>query len=550
MTSSLDRARDAFSRQAWAEAFAALSAAAQAETMDASDYERLAVSAYLVGRDDECVDGWQAAHMAALDAGDPATAARCACWLALCLFLGGHMARAGGWFSRAAEVLGAATPGCAAEGYLLIPQVLGAIDAGQAATGCEMAVEAVAIADRAGDGDLRALAVLSHGQALIGMGEVDAGLQRLDEAMVSVTAGDAGPIATGIAYCAVILECGKVFDVPRASDWTAALARWCETQPDLVPYRGQCLVHRSELQQAVGDWSVAMESIEAACRRLSDPPHPSLGLAYYQQAELHRLAGAFDEAEAAYRRASRQGRDPMPGLARLQLARGEIEGAAASIRRALRETTGTWDRPPLLWAAVEILRDAGDVAGARAAADELSSVASGTSSELLAAMAAQAAGAVLAAEGNAVGALAELRRSAQKWQSLRMPYEAARTAVLRGLACAALGDSGSAAVELDSARETFAELGATPDVDRVAGLARAVGAPTGQSEGDQPLRVLSRREGEVLARVAAGRTNREIAAELVISEHTVRRHVENVFAKLGVTTRAAATAYAYEHHLL
>jgi DNA-binding NarL/FixJ family response regulator len=123
-----------------------------------------------------------------------------------------------------------------------------------------------------------------------------------------------------------------------------------------------------------------------------------------------------------------------------------------------------------------------------------------------------------------------------------MPYEAARTAVLLGLACAALGDQSAAMLELDNARATFTELGARPDVDRLAGLRGLLGEPADD--------MLSEREREVLAHLAAGKTNREIAAHLTISQHTVGRHVENIFAKLGVTTRTAATAYAYEHHLL
>jgi DNA-binding CsgD family transcriptional regulator len=384
--------------------------------------------------------------------------------------------------------------------------------------------------------------VLGHGQALIALGDTDAGLAQLDEVMVAITGAEVGPVVSGIVYCAVIIECLGLFDLARAAEWTDALGAWCEAQPDLVPYRGQCLVHRSQLQQAAGRWPEAIATAEEACHRLTDPPHPALGLAHYQEAELHRLVGSFERAESEYREASRHGHHPMPGLALLELARGDARAAAVTIRRALQETRAPLERPALLAAAVEIFRGAGDRSGAREAADKLVAVASPSSSPLLRAMAALAMGSVLAAEGDPVGALPELRTASLAWQSLRMPHEAARTAVLCGLAYAALGDRITARLELDNARATFTELGARPDLDHLDELTGLLGEPADD--------VLSEREREVLAHLAAGETNREIAAALTISPHTVGRHVENLFAKLGVTSRAAATAYAYEHDLL
>jgi DNA-binding NarL/FixJ family response regulator len=342
----------------------------------------------------------------------------------------------------------------------------------------------------------------------------------------------------------------QLFDLQRATEWTDALTAWCDDQPDLVPYRGQCLVHRSQLQQAAGRWPDAITSAVGACRRLTDPPHPALGLAYYQEAELHRLVGAFDEAENEYRHASRNGFHPMPGLALLQLARGAPATAAASIRRALQEVGTPSQRPALLSAAVDIFRAAGALPDARAVADELTTIATASSSEALRALAAQAAGAVLVAEGDPAAGLVELRAAATRWQSLRMPYEAARSAVLLGLACAALGDRTSAALEFDNAADALTELGAVPDLQRLTALASGLVDSSDLPAAARGSRALSTRELDVLAQVAAGKTNRQIAEQLLISQHTVGRHLENIFAKLGVTNRAAATAYAYEHDLL
>jgi DNA-binding CsgD family transcriptional regulator len=342
----------------------------------------------------------------------------------------------------------------------------------------------------------------------------------------------------------------RVFDLARASEWTRALTAWCDRQPDLVPYRGQCLVHRAQLQQAAGEWQDALVTIAAACRRLTDPPHPALGLAYYQAAEMHRLIGAFEEADREYRQASWAGYPPTPGLPLLELARGHHDDAAATIRRAVQEIGDPLERPALLAAAIEIFRMTGDSSEARAAADELAEIAAGSTSKLLGAMASRGAGTVLLVEGDPAGALTHLRAAAKAWQHLRIPYEAARTAVLLGLSCAALGDRTTAGLEFENARDAFTQLGATPDLDRLRSLATGFGDPAGTSETGTRATALSAREREVLVHIAAGKTNREIAAELVISEHTVGRHVENIFTKAGVTSRAAATAYAYEHDVL
>ncbi len=427
--------------------------------------------------------------------------------------------------------------------------MLGALDSGQPATAAELAVEAAEIADRFGDPDLAAFARLGRGQALLALGETRAGTAQLDEVMLSVASGDVGPIASGVAYCAVILECMQIFDLARAAEWTNALSAWCDAQPGLVPYRGQCLVHQSQLQVANGDWAAAASTVESACERLTDPPHPALGLAHYQAAELHRLAGDAAAAASGYRRASRHGMEPMPGLALLELGEGNVAGAAASIRRVLDEARPQMSRPALLSAAVQIFVAAEDREAALRAADELAGVASASTSPVLAAMADHAAGAVHLANDEPEAALARLRAAADAWQQLRMPYEAARTGLLVGLACAAVGDGATAAVEIDNARDTFEELGAEPDLGRLRTLTEGLDDLSPGDGGTGP-QLLSAREREVLAELAAGRTDREIAAELAISPHTAGRHVENIFAKLGVSSRAAATAYAYEHGLL
>ncbi len=530
----------------WADWYRTLSAAPR-ESLDAADLERLAVASFLIGDDDLSDATWEAAHRRHLADGDPAEASRCSFWLALGLMLRGQTAHAGGWLGRSRAVIDTDSD-CSAAGYLLIPTMLGALDAGDTASARDAAIRAAEIAERFADADLAALATLGHGQTLLALGDIDAGTARLDEAMLQVSTGDVGPIASGIVYCAVILECMQIFDLARAAEWTDALNDWCEAQPDLVPYRGQCLVHRSQMQLARGEWSAAVTTVESARDRLTDPPHPALGLAHYQVAELHRLTGEFDAAEREFRRASRAGHEPMPGLALLELARGDTASAAAAIRRSLHETSRPVKRAGLLAAAVDIYLAANDASAARSAADELDEIARSSPSEVLRAIADHSLGVVSLVEGRPALALMHLRAAAELWQRLNMPYEMARTGVWLGSSCDALGDPTSASLEWDNARAAFDELGARHDLERLRSVARSLDTATDRAMRNDA--VLSARELEVLTHAASGQTNREIAADLHISPHTVRRHMENIFTKLGVNGRAAATAYAYEHDLL
>ncbi len=306
MTDPRRTAAEAFERRAWGHTYQLLSAVSHAE-LGFADLDRLAVSAYLIGLDHEALAGWEAAHRRSIEAGEHAEAARCAFWVAFCSMMRGQMAHARAWLSRCRDAVGDDLD-CAAIGYLLVPELLGALDAGDAEEARTLALEAGEVAARVGDADLAAFSTLGHGQALLAMGNESAGLVRFDEVMLSVCSGDVGPIVSGVVYCAVILECFQLFDLARAAEWTAALDEWCVSQPDLVPYRGQCLVHQSQLQQAAGDWSRAASTVASACERLAVPPHPAFGLACYQRGELHRLRGELRAAVDDFAR--EQGRLP------------------------------------------------------------------------------------------------------------------------------------------------------------------------------------------------------------------------------------------------
>jgi DNA-binding CsgD family transcriptional regulator len=361
--------------------------------------------------------------------------------------------------------------------------------------------------------------------------------------MIAVSADELSPIVTGLIYCSVIDACQQVFALSRAREWTLALTRWCEQQPEMVAFTGTCLVHRAEVMQFSGAWAEAMTEARHACEHVSvagerKPPAAAL----YRQAEIHRLRGEFVAAEEAYRNASRLGSEPQPGLALLRMAQGRIDAACAALRRVLSAATDPLDRAKLLPAHVEIALVAGDVQEARGASAELDEIARRYATDVLQAMAAHARGAVELAEGRAQAAVSALRQAFELWQQSEAPYEAARVRLLIALACRELGDAESAGLEFDAARALFERLGAMPDLAYLDSLRKR--ATQANRHG------LTARELQVLRQIAAGKTNKAIATELFVSERTIDRHVSNILTKLGVPSRAAATAYAYNHKLL
>jgi DNA-binding CsgD family transcriptional regulator len=538
----LARGRAAAAQLAWAEAYEALAMAGSSAQLAADDLEQLATAAYLLGRLDDCWQALQRAHQAHLDNGAARPAARCLFWLGFTLLLQGEFAQAGGWLARAGRLLEGEQE-CGEHGLLLLPIVLRAGAEGDHATAQATAERAVEIGRLCGDRELLSLAIHFQGRDLVRQGRAREGLGLLDESMVAVVAGELAPYVAGNIYCSMIDACQEISELRRAHEWTVALTRWCNQQPSMITFSGQCLVHRAEIMQLRGQWPEAIAEAERACQRLAHAADRyATGAAWYRRAEVHRVRGELALAEEGYRHASEWGHEPQPGLALLRLSEGKVDAARVTIDRVVAQTGDRLQRGKLLPAQVEIVLAAGDPAAARAAAEELAEIAGECHTPALRAAADQARGTVRLAEGDAGDALPALRAAWQVWHELDAPHESARLRVHIGLACRAMGDEDAALLELESARRVFAQLGAGPDLDRLAALEAR----------DRPgaSHALTPRELQVLRLVATGRTNHAIAAELGLAEKTVDRHVGNILTKLGVHSRTAATAYAYQHGLV
>ena len=546
----LARGQAYYERSQWNDAFEALSAADRLAPLGVDDLERLAWAAGLAARDDEMLAIHERAYQTRLDAGQQLQAARVAFWLGFRLQARGEFARSTGWLSRSQRLVEENGEECVEQGYLLLPASQRQLTARQFEGACNDAARGAEIGERFGEMDLIAFGRNLQGRALIAQGRIENGLALLDEALLLAGSGRLSPVITGLVYCSAIASCQRVYAFDRTREWTRALSAWCETNPQLGLFTGHCLVHRAEILQLNGSWPEAdAEAARAVQRCVRDIDRNAAGSAYYQRAEIYRLRGEFDSADAAYREAGRSGFDPQPGLALLRLAQGDLEAATSSIRRVVSAAQDALARTRFLPAYVEIMLADALIAEAEVASQELQQTADTFNTAVLAAIADHARAAVLLAQGNPQAALEPARRAFRVWQGLDAPYLAARLRILIGRACIALGDDESAQLELECARDVFVQLDARPDIAATATLASG-SADSGPAQESTREHGLTGRELQVLRLVASGLSNKAIARELSLSERTVHRHLSNIFSKISVSSRAAATAFVYEQDLL
>ena len=532
--------RDAYRRSEWSKAHAALSALDELGELGPADLELLSDTKFMLGDPAGMIETLERAHHGYVERDDVLLAARTAGWLGANYASRDKGAQASGWLERAQRLIDQVEGDCVERGYLLLPTMFRYLDSGDLDRVVELTVEADAIGRRFRDADLVALTGHLHGRALLRQGLAEEANKVLDEVMISVVGGRLSPRVTGIVYCGVVDCCFQAHEIKRAAEWTSALSAWVDSQPDLVAFTDQCLAHRSEILFLQGTWNDALAEAKLAHE------HKARGQvaaqAAYQQAEIHRLRGELELAEQAYREVGLKGIDPQPGLALLRAAQGNVDAAAASIGRAVSECADLTVKAMLLAAQVEVTIEIGDLLGAEAAANDLAGIVEQTRIEMHMAWAASGRGALELARSNHDSALLGLREAIRRWNDLGVPYELARARFRMAQALAALGDDEAADIELEAARAVFFELGAAPDVRRIDDLRR--GDRTDKPHG------LTQRELEVLRLLTSGASNRSIASDLVLSERTIDRHVSNIFTKLGVSSRAAATAFAIRNQLV
>lgn len=512
----------------------------ESANLSVDDLEILAHAAFWLGKPKECLDAHRHAYTAHKGAGDDEMAAKAA-WL---LFTGhfdlSEIAVAGGWVKRA-QLHAAAVPDSAGAGYVALADADWARHQGEADEGLTHAQQAIELGRRHDDPDVVALGQATRGRILVDQGAITSGVEALDEAMVAAVGGELTRFATGRVYCLLVSTCHEMGDVRRAGEWTAAAVKWCEELGADSWYPGLCRLHRCELESLRGEWMLAEQEALRAAEELAPFGDYWVGEGMYLVGEIRRHQGDQAGAELAYEQAHQLGRDPQPGLALLRLERGDTEGAAKALQLALAAGGGTPLRQARLLAAhVRVGIEIEDIEAAEQSAGELADLVDTTGVTLLQGMADRARGAVLVAQDRPEEALSTLRVACKTLRDLSVPYEEAHARLLVGMATRKAGDEETAQLDFAAAAKVFEDLGATLDAERArAQINQQAVLPKGLTE----------REVDVLALVAEGRTNRNIAETLFISEHTVARHLSNVFRKLDVTSRSAATAFALEHDL-
>jgi ATP/maltotriose-dependent transcriptional regulator MalT len=473
LASGLESARDEVSRYAWREAFDLFARADAEEPLGPDDLDRMAECAWWVGKMRHCIALRERAHAAYLKTDDVRRAARVATRLSEHHGDLGEVADASAWIQKASRML-EDEPDCVEQGWVKLGQAMMERAMGDLFAAMPLAKEASEYGARHGDKDLFALGLAFNGLCIAFLEDPDIGLPMVQEATQGAVAGELGPMATGMIYCMMIAVNAQLADWQSAGRWSEAATSWCNRQA-INGFPGVCRVHRAEILRLRGAFSEAEEEARVATSELASFNLEFTAMAFRELGEIRVKMGDLEGAEEALRQAEEMGVPPQPGIALLLVERGKPEAAAQSLRRAL-AGFGLLPlfRAKLLPAQLDVAILLGDLETARAAADELDTIASTNSAPALRATADAAAAAVAFAEGDLGTAEAAAHRSRVLFDEIDLAYESARMTRLLGQVHQAQGDLDGASSELGAAAQTFDSIGAVPDAIRTRELLGAL----------------------------------------------------------------------------
>jgi ATP/maltotriose-dependent transcriptional regulator MalT len=537
---AVQRGRGAYAQADWKAARDAFTQAHSAGSLGVDDLALLGRAAWWLGDVHQALSLSEEVFAQYCAVDRTRDAAMTALQLSLLWMTRGDLTVGAAWLARARRLL-ADLPEDPGHGYLIYLETSMSLD-GHAEPWAAASVDRLrALAASTGDPALASLSDVASGMAALRRGDTDEGFERLDEAMLPVLAGRVAGEWAGDVYCTIIHVCHELADFQRMEDWTAATERWCTHFGSDAIYTGICRVHRLELLSARGEWAHAEARIARESQDLlrANPWVASEG--FYQLGEIHRLRGDSEAAREAFAAARRAGSDAQPGAALLDLADGHTEEAWRGITDAL-DTRDQLARARLLRSAVEIALAAGRLGDAEPLGDELREAASRYATRGFRAWAAHVEGMLALTHRDHVRALDRLNEAESLFRLDRLPYDTADALVWIARTHRASGDDARSRRAIRRAREILAELGAAAEFATLGENDGAIAPAAATTFGP-----LTTREAEVLACVASGASNRDVAARLYISEKTVGRHLANIYAKLDVGTRTAAAAWWHAH---
>jgi DNA-binding NarL/FixJ family response regulator len=527
-------ARDAYARGDWRAAYDHFGRAVKAAELSTDDLSSFGMAAWRLGHGRESIRLSEEAFNRLVAENDTKTAAMKAADVALQWLNGGDQTITRVWVNRARRLL-ESSPEDEAFAYLLYVDSQIALIEGQFDAGVQRAEELVEFVSRRNSPGLTALGLTASGLSKLPFARTSEALAELDEAMMPVLAGQVPVDWAGDIYCAVIHECYRLGDMSRMKTWTTAMDKWREG-PDVAAswYGTTCEIHKWQLLSATADYRELEQRLVDALSVIEDFHVGTSGEGHYELGDIRRRMGDVDGARAAFAKAREIGFEPLPGEALLKCQLGDDAAAWSDLQMRFDAEEDEISRIRFLPAAIEISLARNRVDEADRCCRMLEEGAEKFDSPGFRAWAKHARGAVLVKQGSPAEALPFLQDALRRYRSTQRRYEMAQVYEWMSRAHEATGQSADAADDRANAESIYRQLGA-----------KQTQATNAEVPGG-----LTKREVEVLALIAAGASNRDVAKQLFISEKTVGRHLANIFVKLDVSSRTAAAAWAHENRVL